>query len=85
MLFTLGSLASGRTGMVGVVYSNRIKGEWRDDMERIAGDQAAERVDLEAVRLLAAMDAWKSKHQKPYGAPNSRSRSLVIGGTSGRC
>jgi hypothetical protein len=37
--------------MVGVVYSNQIKGEWIDDMERFAGDQAAERFGLDAVRL----------------------------------
>ena len=76
MLFTLGSLAAVRTGMVGVVYSNRIKGEWIDDMERIAGDQAPERVGLDAVRLLAAMDAWKSKHQKPSYVPQILDRDV---------
>ncbi len=67
--FTLGTLAAVRTGMISLVYSNRVKGEWMDDLERIAGDKAAERVGLEAVRLLATMDAWKKEHQKPYYVP----------------
>ncbi len=65
-LFTLGSLAGVRTGTVCAVYSNRVRGEWIGDSERIAADEAAERVGLEAVRTLAAMDSWKSKQQKQY-------------------
>jgi uridine phosphorylase len=67
--FTLGTLAAVRTGMISVVYSNRVKGIWMDDLERIAGDKAAEPVGMEAVRLLATMDAWKKEHQKPYYVP----------------
>ena len=39
-LFTPGSLAGVRTGMVCTVYSNRVRGEWIGDSERIAADEA---------------------------------------------
>lgn len=65
-LFTLGSLAKVRTGNVGVIYMNRLSGERIGDDQRAAGDAAAERVGLEAVRQLAAMDAWKKANQKKY-------------------
>lgn len=70
-LFTLGDLAGVRvrTDMVCTAYSNRVRREWIGDTERSAADEAAERVGLEAVRLLAGMDAWKAKHQKPYFVP----------------
>jgi uridine phosphorylase len=63
-LFTLGSLATIRTGMVCAVYSNRVRGEFINDSQRSAADDKAEFVALEAVRALAAMDAWKAEHQK---------------------
>ena len=68
-LFTLGSLAGVRTGAVCAIYSNRVRGEWIGDTERSAADDAAERVGLEAVRLLATMDHWKAKHQKQHFVP----------------
>jgi uridine phosphorylase len=68
-LFTLGNLAGVRTGAVCNIYSNRVRGEWIGDDERVAADEAAERVGLEAVRLLASMDAWKAEHQKPHFVP----------------
>jgi uridine phosphorylase len=68
-LFTLGNLTGVRTGSVYAVYSNRVKGEWIDDSQRSTADEAAERVGLEAVRLLATMDAWKAKHHKPHFVP----------------
>ena len=68
-LFTLGNLSGVRTGAVCTVYSNRVSGEWISDSERIAADEAAERVGLEAARMLAAMDAWKVKQKKQYFVP----------------
>jgi uridine phosphorylase len=68
-LFTLGNLAGVRTGAVCNIYSNRARGEWIGDDVRVAADEAAERVGLEAVRLLAAIDAWKAEHQKPHLVP----------------
>jgi hypothetical protein len=55
--------------MVGVVYSNRARGEFIDDETRLAGDLAAERVGLEAVRYLAQIDSWKAQNQKEYYVP----------------
>ena len=68
-LFTLGNLSGVRTGAVCTAYSNRASGEFISDSQRIAADEAAERVGLEAVKILAAMDAWKSKKQKRYFVP----------------
>jgi uridine phosphorylase len=68
-LLTLGNLAGVRTGNVRAVYSNRVRGEWIDDQTRATADKAAEMVGLEAVRLLATMDAWKAKHQKANFVP----------------
>jgi uridine phosphorylase len=68
-LFTLGSLTGVRTGAVCNIYSNRVRDEWIGDDVRTAADEAAERVGLEAVRLLAAMDAWKAEHQKRHFVP----------------
>ena len=51
------------------VYANRAGGEWFDDTQRSAADDAAERVGLEAVNLLATMDAWKAEHHKPHFVP----------------
>lgn len=68
-LFTLGNLAGVRTGNVGVVYSNRASGEWIGDNERSISDSAAERVGLEAILHLIAIDAWKEKHQKTNYVP----------------
>jgi uridine phosphorylase len=68
-LFTLGNLAGVRTGAVCTAYANRATGEWFDDTQRAAADDAAERVGLEAVGLLATMDAWKAEHQKPHFVP----------------
>jgi uridine phosphorylase len=68
-LFTLGSLAGARTGAVCNIYANRVRGEWIGDDVRVAADEAAERVGLEAIRFLAAMDAWKSEHRKPHFVP----------------
>jgi uridine phosphorylase len=68
-LLTLGNLAGVRTGAVCAIYSNRVRGEWIDDATRSAADSAAERVGLEAVRLLAMMDAWKAEHKKRYYVP----------------
>ena len=56
-LLTLGNLSGVRTGAVCAVYSNRVRGEWISDALRSPVDEAAEWVGLEAVRLLAAMDA----------------------------
>jgi uridine phosphorylase len=68
-LFTLGNLAGVRAGAVCTAYANRATGEFIGDDERITADAAAERVALEGIRLLAAMDAWKAEHQKPYFVP----------------
>lgn len=68
-LFTLGNLAGVRTGNVGVVYSNRASGEWIRDDQRTSSDAAAERVGLEAIHHLVAIDAWKVKHQKTNYVP----------------
>ena len=68
-LLTLGNLAGVRTGAVCTVYSNRARGEWIGDSKRSVSDHAAERVGMEAVRLLAMMDAYKAKHQKPNFVP----------------
>lgn len=68
-LFTLGALADVRTGNVCIVFSNRVRGEFIDDAQKTAADLAAERVGLEAVRLLASMDAWKARRQKPNFVP----------------
>jgi uridine phosphorylase len=70
-LFTLGSLASIRTGMVCAVYSNRVREEWISDAERSKADEKAEHVALEAVRVLAHMDAWKAVHQKRHFIPQA--------------
>jgi len=68
-LFTLGNLAGFRTGNVGVVYANRASGEWIADSERSTSDAAAERIGLEAIHYLVAIDAWKEKHQKTNYVP----------------
>jgi uridine phosphorylase len=69
VLFTLGNLAGARTGAVCNIYANRVRGEFIGDDARVAADEAAERVGLEAVRLLAVIDAWKAEHQKPHFVP----------------
>jgi uridine phosphorylase len=69
VLFTLGNLAGVRAGAVCNIYANRVRGEWIGDDVRVAADEAAERVGLEAVRLLAAIDAWKAEHQKGHFVP----------------
>jgi uridine phosphorylase len=68
-LFTLGNLSGVRTGAVCTAYSNRATGEFISDGERIAADEAAERVGLQAVKILADMDAWKEQQQKRYFVP----------------
>lgn len=68
-LFTLGNLAGARTGAVCNIYANRVRGEFIGDDARVTADEAAERVGLEAVRLLAAIDAWKTEHQKEHFVP----------------
>jgi uridine phosphorylase len=68
-LFTLGNLADVRTGAVCNLYANRVRGEFISDDVRVAADEACEGVALEAVRLLAVIDAWKAEHQKPHFVP----------------
>jgi len=68
-LFTLGNLAGVRTGAVCNIYANRVRGDFITDDVRVAADEAAERVGLEAVRLLAAIDAWKAEQQKEHFVP----------------
>ena len=68
-LFTLGSLAGVRTGCVCTAYSNRTRGEFISDKQRVVSDQAAEQVSLEAIRILAEMDRWKALNQKSNFIP----------------
>jgi uridine phosphorylase len=68
-LFTLGNLAGVRTGAVCNIYANRVRGEFIGDDVRVAADEEAERVGLEAVQLLAAIDAWKAEHWKGHFVP----------------
>ncbi len=68
-LFTLGNLAGARTGAVCNIYANRVRGEFIGDDARVTADEAAERVGLEAVRQLAAIDAWKAENKKEHFVP----------------
>jgi hypothetical protein len=71
MLFTIGSLASIRTGMVCAVYSNRARSEWIGDAVRSRANENAECVALEAARVLTHMDAWKAERHKPHFLPKA--------------